>query len=549
MIWMPSSLSFTEWSKDVAAGFLANVLVVDDRARLAGNDEVAKPTALITPLRQAGTAGNEETAPRENGAHSLDAKALIDQFARLGIICGACRPGQDEIDSFPKSYFRVIERADVVILDWVLYEFKNGQKTLELIRELLKATKKEKGRARLILIYTGENDLTKIVTDIRKELRVTDNSDSYTIDAGALRVSVFAKEGNRLDHKKREIKEKDLPETVITEFSLMTGGLVSNVALRSLAVLRANTHQLLRTFNRTLDAPYVTHRTLLLPEEASHHIVPLIVAEIQSILEDEKIGSIAGTPSVTRWLKHQVQRGMKFSLQHTPEKTAFKGMAYLLKHGVGKVAVDGVFASHSKFALGMLRDKKDAAGQLLKNLTERLTLESERATVSDQNLAMLMSIRSRYVSPPPILRLGTIVLETKGKHSRFLLCVQPVCDSVRIEKERAFPFLPLRSVSGYPECEFLIKEQSKVLKFALQTKPFEAKMITFKPSGRDREIVARNAKTGRFFKATGRGTTYRWVADLKPDHAQRVANDYAYKISRVGLNESEWLRKISNPKN
>jgi hypothetical protein len=548
---MPRSLSFAEWSRDVAAEFLANVLVVDDRARLAGNDEITKPTALITPLRQAGTATADEGEPttRENGAHGLDAKALIDQFARLGIICGACRPGQDEIGTFPKSFFRVIERADVVILDWVLHEFKNGEKTLELIRELLKSTKKEKGRARLILIYTGENDLTKIVADIRKELKVTDNSDSYTIDAGALRVSVFAKEGNRLEHKKRQIEEKDLPETVITEFSLMAGGLVSNVALRSLAVLRANTHQLLRTFNHTLDAPYVTHRTLLLPEEASSHVVPLIVAEIQSILEDEKIGSIAGTQNVMRWLKHQVQRGIKFSLQHTPENAALKGMTYLLKHGVGEAAVADVFASHKKFALGMLQNKDNAAKHLAKGLTERLTLEGERPTDSDQSLAMLMSIRSRYGSPPPILRLGTIVLETKGKHTRFLLCVQPVCDSVRIEKERAFPFLPLRIVGGgYSDCEFLIKDQSKVLRFALQTKPFEAKMITFKPSGRDREIVARNAKTGRFFKATSRRTTYRWIADLKPDHAQRVANDYAYKISRVGLNESEWLRKISNPK-
>lgn len=349
------------------------------------------------------------------------------------------------------------------------------------------------------------------------------------------------------EHKPRQIKETSLPDTVIAEFSSMTGGLVSNVALRSLAALRANTHQLLKTFDHTLDAPYVTHRTLLLPEEASDHIVPLVVSEIQSILEDEKIGLLAGRTNVTRWLKHQVGRGVEFSVQHTTEQASLKGMTYLLKHGVGTAAISGIFTAHKKFADGMLQNNQPekAAKRVARVLTEHLTLPAERTSVSDQNLATLMSIRSRYNSPPPILRLGTIVLETKGKHSQFFLCVQPLCDSVRIDKERAFPFLPLKSVAEGAECDFILLDLGKNLRFALQSKPFEVKMITFKPAHRDREIIARVAKTGRFFKATGRGSTYRWVADLKPDHAQRVANDYAYKISRVGLTESEWLRRTS----
>jgi hypothetical protein len=197
---MPSSTSFSEWSKDVAREFLANVLVVDDRARLTPNDETSKPTALATPPRQgAGAAPREVTqGVAGNGAHSLDAKTLIDQFARVGIICGVFRPGADEIDSFPVTFSDVIERADVVILDWVLHEYKNGEKALEIIRGLQKTTRKEKGRARLILIYSGESDLRKIVADIRKELSVTDETDSYAVDDGPLRVSVYAKEESRV---------------------------------------------------------------------------------------------------------------------------------------------------------------------------------------------------------------------------------------------------------------------------------------------------------------------------------------------------------------
>jgi len=546
---MASSASFSEWSKDVAAEFLANVMIVDDRARLSAGDESVKPTALVAPPRQGATvpARGETGVSVANGAHSLYAKALIDEFARHGIICGVFCPAEGQIDSFPKDFFSVIERADVVILDWVLHEYKNGEKALEILRELQRATKKEKGRARLVIIYSGENDLLQIVAAIRKELKVGEETDSYTVQAGPIRVTVYAKEESRVveEHKARKIKEADLPNTAISEFSLMTGGLVSNVALKSLAVLRANTHQLLSTFSRTLDAPYITHRTLLLPEEASDHIVPLIVAEIQSILEDERVGQLAGFSNISRWLKYQVDRGLEFSIQHTNEQASFKGMKFLLKRGVSQVAVEEIFKSHKKFADGLLRSPKNAARQVVSTLTERLTLPAERSIVSNQDLAMLMSIRSRYSTPPPVLRLGSIVLETRGKNSEFLLCVQPLCDSVRINKERSFPFLPLKKVSESAACDFLIKDRGGILRFALRSKPFEARMVTFKPAKTEREIVARTAKTGRFFKASSGQSTYRWIADLKSDHAQRVANDYAYEISRVGLTESEWLRKIS----
>ena len=69
-------------------------------------------------------------------------------------------------------------------------------------------------------------------------------------------------------------------------------------------------------------------------------------------------------------------------------------------------------------------------------------------------------------------------------------------------------------------------------------------MIRFAPARpSDKQVLARRVKSGRFFKASGTTSKYRWVADLKPEHAQRVANEYAYELSRVGLTESEWLRR------
>lgn len=36
---------------------------------------------------------------------------------------------------------------------------------------------------------------------------------------------------------------------------------------------------------------------------------------------------------------------------------------------------------------------------------------------------------------------------------------------------------------------------------------------------------------------------FKWISELKNDHAQRISNDFAAKLSRVGLDESEWLRR------
>jgi len=540
-----SSVSqFTLSCQNVASDFLASVIVVDDRARLSPGPEIATPTILKVPGRQARAVVDNVLNPLpEEGAHGLDAKSLIDQFATMGMVCGVLRPDKEDVENFQTKFAVAIERADVVILDWVLHDYKNGECTLEIIENLHKSAKKGAGRTRLIVIYTGEPDLGKIVDDVKRTLGVTDAGSPYTVQASPLYICVYAKQEGGLSGRSaaRQIAAGDLSKTVISEFSTMTGGLISNVALKSLAALRANTHQLLRKFDRSLDGPYVTHRTLLLPEEASEHIVPLIVAEIQSILEDANVNKIADGASVSKWLKHKLADGSKITLDGVSKDAVDRGMTYLLGHGVGHDSE--IFARHPGFSKQLLRSNGKAVEELKKRLTQILSPDSQDAERLDQDLAILMSVRSRYSSPPPVLRLGTIVQEIKGSSSRYLFCMQPVCDSVRLKVERAFPFLPLKSVVNQTSCDFVISDQLNRIRLALNYRPFEVSMVTFKPSGKHREIVAKRSRTGRFFKASGSNAgKYRWVADLKPEHAQDVANRFAQKVSRVGLTVSEWAR-------
>ena len=549
---MQSTNTFDRLSRRVASEFLNTVVVVDDQALLSVSTAGAGPRVLKTPGRQGGTsdASLESPAAGTDSVHRLDAKKLIDSFARIGVLCAVLRPQEQEIETFAGTLSPITVTSDVVVLDWVLHEFKQGQKTMEIIKDLLKSSGPDRGRARLIIVYTGENDLDQIAGAIRAALKLGEQSgsdDPFTIERGAARICIYAKEQSRLPAAKRNrrIEIGRLPEIVVTEFANMTRGLVSNVALRSLAALRANTYQLLKRFHSELDPPYVTHSTLLAPEEASDHLIPLIVSEIQAVLEDAQISNLANHRRVVQWLNHQLTRGLTFALpQHTTEKEFRQGLAYLLEFGTSEAALEELFKDHPKFGVGLLKSKKKAVEVVRDQLTKLVTIERDRDKVKDHELAVLMSVRSRYASPSPHLALGSIVVETRRKRSQYLLCVQPRCDSVRLESERPFPFLPMKQVADDQKCDFIIEEKGETIRLRLNDKPFEARMIRFAPATpSDKQVLARRVKSGRFFKAAGTTNKYRWVADLKPEHAQRVANEYAHELSRVGLTESEWLRR------
>ena len=63
----------------------------------------------------------------------------------------------------------------------------------------------------------------------------------------------------------------------------------------------------------------------------------------------------------------------------------------------------------------------------------------------DEQWSMLMSSKFHYGQAVPELRLGVVVRDSSS--GIFMLCMQPVCDSVRLSGETSFPFLPLVSAT------------------------------------------------------------------------------------------------------
>jgi hypothetical protein len=540
--------NFDEMSKQIAKDFLRSVVVVDDHPVFDDEEVVGKlePPGLVveSPSNEAATTDAIAQPAVASDPHTLPFNKFSESFATVGIFCTVLSPEKEHLDDFVTQSVGesgLANRADVVILDWVLHGFKEGEKTLDIIGRLAQNDAGAKPRKRLLVVYTGESDLLGIAEKIRAKLNLPPAGggtlqERTHITSGATTIAIYAKPHVKVaqDLQSLVVSAEAIPEVVISEFARTSPGLLSNLILRSMGVLRAETYQILKKFPSSLDSGFVTHKVLQNPEDASGHLLPLVVSEIQSALEDNIVIEVLSEPALAAWLDAKIASGFVFGLQGVTEDEAKKGVHDLLKRPVLDVAAD---VAHGNFTQGFLKSKKKARGEVVDGLTQLLS--GQTGDQANQEFAILMSIRSRYGTPPQRLTLGTIVYD--ASRGTYLLCAQPRCDSVRLTGERQFPFLPLKAAAaGY---DHVLTHGAEIITLQLVDDPYRIEMIGFQPwAETDREVLARADGEQLFFKSGTRENNFRWIAELRPEHAQRIANALAGKISRVGLNESEWLR-------
>ncbi len=266
-----SSLFFNK-SKAVADDFMQSVVFLDDRVY----------------QRE----GNEQDA-----IHNLDAFELTRTFAAKKKICAVYDPQTKE----DIEHFKVIAgKADVVVLDWFIEIDENeavvediddeadaddqevrGTYTKEIIENIVKTNTEG---LKVILVYTGETDLEGISTEIHDSIAASILTiANCQIEYKNLKILVRAKSNNeegvdnRFTHiprlKDKVIKYEELPEFLLSEFTKLTEGLLSNFALKSLSTLRANTSKILGLYNKKLDHAYLEHKSAIPSSEDAEHLI------------------------------------------------------------------------------------------------------------------------------------------------------------------------------------------------------------------------------------------------------------------------------------
>lgn len=528
----------------VASEFLQSVVLVDDEAEFAAwhrDDASDAEEPAISPRRSRKTS----LKTPEPHANRLDAKLVADGFAEKGIVCAILQPRRNE--EVTERTVVVARRSDILVLDWDFYG-DEGDTAIDLLLAVLRDDERDH-RRRLVAIYTAGPSLRAITRRIHDELRrvygqrAATRRNDFVVDAAVARVVVYAKPDSRIGKtmraaRKRVIAYERLPAVLITEFATWTRGLVSNVALKSVAALRANTHQLLRKLAPDLDFAYLWHRAVQGdPNEAEEHLVSIVAAEFRSILDDTDVRSAAGLDAISEWLE---RGGVTNYAQRFGEAghRSVQDVLDLLQFGTAGETEDSkrMIERFSRLKADKAHKKSAAVAAFAPSAAAALR--------SNEQFALLTSLRTQYRRPLPRLSLGTIVSSGRGVARRYWVCLQPRCDSVRLHGAVPFPMLSLDSTTEEPFHVLLPgNRRRKPVRLAVRPRPYRLEMIPFSASASAAAgcVLAGEGVRGFTFIDVRR-KTYRWEGELKFEHAQRLAEMLAREFSRVGLTESEWLR-------
>ncbi|MGO9121049.1 MAG: response regulator receiver domain [Desulfomonilaceae bacterium] len=494
-------------------------------------------------------AAQEKEREQEKGQKDVSFQAVQNSFAGKRIICSLYQPEEDATFNENSDVYQLCAAADVVIVDWALHG-DIGNRATELVGNLIQhSTDQIPHQLRLILIYTLRTDLENVTEQIIQHLKeqgISINKQADTVlQTDNARLVVLGKT-EKANPSESYVSEDKLAERIIKEFAKLASGLLQGIILRGLAYIRENNHRIVMRFHNRLDSAFLAHRALLLPDEAFDQIIPLLTDELRAVLEDtmgerplgEHPEEIITDWCMTNWVPPADSKG-------------FSRDGCDIRNFAKDVFCKGPFIKNIYPYIG----KNEKLSKLVKSIEEtdgnfawgndHLSIELAEFLVEEghlhQQLGALMCQRVTYRNAPRALHLGVILREL-GRQRRYLICLQPVCDSVRIKgKKCGFIFCYLNAPADGKRITHTVLDLKNNL-VQLQYKPkADNCFVAHFTSDADQVFAIKNQKGSFIFRDDAK-KQYEWIAELKPEFSQRAAEEFGRTLSRVGLTESEWLR-------
>ncbi len=542
-------MSFTDYSKGIVKEYLGTVAYVDDlifseekdskAVKLeSGNirEMVAKKyeREMITEPKVEG-----ETAKREASKYqqspNVNPSALTNAFLRKGIHCSLFEIKNDEDSLEPLK--SILKKSDVVILDWQMHH-DDGRKARELLLSVIKNS--QQPELRLYVIFTNDKKQYKnllsqtILPELRKEGVINEIPENIecVFKFGHSKIVVLEKENG--EKSATTVSDEELPNRIIEEFTEITKGLVSNTALQAIIAIDRNIHRLLAVFSKKLDPAYLSHKSLLPNSSDSlDHITDLLGSEIKSIIksnavqEEDTIKSYF-VEKYTDWTSDFIFENKESLNFEIPEKVTGE---MLFK--ITTIGIENYFLGND-----VTQDQKIFFSRNChKNLTTFYTNDKAEADNANQEFAILTTLKSLNDKSEKILSQGTILKEDK-KNPNYWLCIQPKCDSNRISTQsRDFLFLRLYKGSA-DRFDIVLFDGEKLI---IDYKVYSSRLMSFKTNGENKILSFQENDYHKFLKQDNLKMI--WIAELKNDFAQFIANNFAANLSRVGMDHSEWLRR------
>lgn len=544
-----------------AEAFAQTMIVVDDEARTQPKapevvGKAGKPTRKTATQPKIDSAVNA-AKPK---SHPLDAKTLVDIALDQGLVCSVVRPKRGEA-GVPVRISKAANRADIVSVDWQMNGEDSGDLAVNIISSILQNDFEVGGRLRLISIYTGQRNsksiLESTIDKLPDALIANSNvrlvNDAIISDYG-LKLIVLYK-GEEI---KTGVKINELPKRLLLEFSKLSDGMLSNIALATIAEIRKTTHHLVRKFGQDMDGNYLHHQALLEePSNAKDYATALIMSEMKSEIDAVRIGQdYLSADNIKNWLKNIFSKLSKVELSHR------QGDAKIMRHSVEQSEVENLLSNGIRYYYpAKVRKSFDDTEQekwkswpneetVKKSFSSIFFEEHEQFEKSILEFSFLSSNTSSELSnvhkkTMPKLDLGSIICQTIETEINYYLCLQASCDTVR-SNEGDFFFIPLEIATGskisHVASHRISTGEERLISLSVPKKAYtKSCSICFGVINKKLGGIQAHRKedSDNYWFKDIEGQEYRWLANMKKRRALKIAQTISKDMSRIGFDEFE----------
>ena len=465
--------------------------------------------------------------PPADDATPVRPAELVSAFIDEGIVCGVLQPDKEESDLVALAR-KGAQVADLLILDWLLFE--EHTKTIDMISAVADANKE---RLTVVVIFTGVPRLSAVVDRLAEETDFKETHD-FVLQCGNTVVLVFGKPEIKLigSEGQRTAKYRDLPARIRDDLETIFGGLMPQFVFRGVNAVRNSTPRILASFGSDLDVGALVHRALLpQSDDAGPQFTRLLADDLEQALHDAEVGDVWGIDSAAESLAQATSGGNPSELAARLRRSG--NVSSEMK------ALDDEPLAHEAITRGLAG--VGLGDSAVSEAVDDLTAAFGTGVASSETLAVMMSSNG-FGQTPPRLELGVVLRDDAGK---YWLCIQPLCDSVRLGGCRAFPMLRLRLDEKAPAAVIRSPENTLV-HIRFDTAPHKLAMPKFKPTCAGAVFANGLPSDWRFTSvadAERRATEYRAVTRLRPELASQAVQGLTSAASRPGFDASEWLRR------
>lgn len=558
-----------------AEAFVRTAILIDNEPDHDASPNGRQQGALVA---QSVTFG-AETGPMENGdantppveaageapgapdrGHTLAILPVTNAFAARKITCGFYFPVSDDAQMV-ETALAAARNVDATIVDWQLRP-GDTQPAKQLIAELIRDDRAVGGRLRLIVVYTGERGIDAECTSLQEHLHNEGLAGFEPWDDGrALRsrdtLITFANKPQatnpELEMDGPGARPKDwseLPTFVLEQYGHLAQGLLQAFALKSIGAIRDDTHHLLSVFAPELDAAYLAQRAGIgTPSDAEEMMTSILTSEFVTSITDRKIPEeTLGADAAILALKVREQPGIIKVKDYKPEPI-YEAIVQTPKGG-GKQIVADKASLESLCRTGLDEQIVRLSGEARKELDQQFFPDADEALRVLSRFARLASYsreadETRRMGREEIILTGGIIVRAgiaggDQAAQRYLLCVQPGCDAVRLKGVVPFPFCQMRENTSSFDLILLADGAERRLK--VERKPRSLAMVEFAAHPEKQMVVSERHEGKLGFWAADKQTFWEFLAELRPLEAQHFISLLINKFNRVALNGSEWLR-------